>query len=86
MPTRPCLLCDQPAVSPRAKYCAVHRAVGRENQRRATAAATMRRWAEWREAGIDPTHGGEAARRRGETIRESNREKPRRKRREAPAE
>ena len=48
-------------------------------QREATAKANRRRWEEWRAQGLDPAHGGEAARKRGEKIAESDRQKPRRR-------
>jgi hypothetical protein len=35
------------------------------------------RWEKWREEGIDPTHGGEVAKKQGEAISRSNRQKPR---------
>lgn len=38
-------------------------------------------WTSWRAAGIDPAHGGQAARKRGEKIAASNRERPRRQKR-----
>jgi hypothetical protein len=37
-----------------------------------------KRWEEWREQGIDPTHGVEAALKRGQAIVRSNSQKPRR--------
>ena len=50
-------------------------------QREATAKANRRRWEEWKAAGVDPAHGGEAARKRGEKIAASDRRKPRRRKR-----
>jgi len=35
------------------------------------------RWEKRRAEGIDPSHGGEVARKRGEAIARSNRQKPR---------
>ena len=48
-------------------------------QREATAAANRARWEEWRAAGVDSAHGGEAAKKRGAKIAESDRQKPRRR-------
>ena len=48
-------------------------------QREATATANRRRWQEYHATGADPLHGGEAAKKRGAAIAESNRAKPRRK-------
>lgn len=74
-----CALCEKPPTSRGAKYCQEHRSAWRLNQKVAAAEFNRKRWEQWRAAGIDPTHGGEAAERRGSTIAESNREKPRRK-------
>jgi len=71
-----CQECGQPLWSQWSQYCPACR-----KERRA--AWTKARWKDWREEGRDPTHGGEAARKRGEAIARSNRLKPR-KRREAP--
>lgn len=80
MPNPTCALCDKPPTSRGAKYCVKHRTQWRENQRAAIRAWNMRQWAERKATGIDTTHGGEAAEKRGRTIAESNREKPRKKR------
>jgi hypothetical protein len=45
----------------------------------ATAAHNRERWKEWKAKGIDPAHGGEAAKKRGAKIAESDRRKPRRR-------
>jgi len=79
MPPRLCTACGALAVSRWSKYCAACREIGRQNQKAATSRANQLRWAEWRERGIDPTHGGEAAAKRGAAIRQSNVEKPRRR-------
>jgi hypothetical protein len=48
-------------------------------RRGGTAEENRKHWGAWTTAGIDPTHGGEASRKRGETIGKSNRLKPRRR-------
>lgn len=67
-----CAICGNPSSSRGAKYCALHREVGRGNARQATAEANRERWQKWREQGIDPTHGGRAAERRSSSISLSN--------------
>lgn len=81
---RLCRHCGAETGDRRRRYClaVVCREAARQAQREATAAANRRRWEAWRAAGVDPTHGGEAARRRGKAIAESNRAKPRRRKTE----
>lgn len=69
-----CVLCSAPTRSRHAKYCAV---CGPKVSAEAASAYLHRRWAEWRAAGLDPTHGGEATEKRAAAIAESNRAKPR---------
>ena len=73
------------AVARGRKYCPAEAcaAVARTNRSLGTAAANAARWAAWKAAGIDPTHGGEAGEKRGAAIAASNREKPRRKKKTA---
>lgn len=85
MPWNRCKLCSEPATSRGAKYCLAHRAVGRRNAAMASSKATKRRWRLWKKAGIDPSHGGEAAAKRAGAVAESNRAKPRRKKVAEPA-
>lgn len=81
---------DKLAKTPDLRFCsrrcfAAYRSAHPEEyrkQREATAAANRRRWQEYHAAGTDPLHGGEAAKKRGAAIAESNREQPRRKRRD----
>jgi hypothetical protein len=51
------------------KYCDEHRPSPSEQ--------IKARWEKWREEGIDPTHGGEVAKKRGEAIARSNSLNPR---------
>ena len=75
-----CAVCNEPATSRSAKYCAEHRDEGRKNARAATAEWNRQQW-RLRQAGTipDPTHGGAAAEKRGAAIGQSNREQPRKR-------
>lgn len=81
MPHNTCAVCGAPATSRQALYCAEHRAIGRQRAGLATSESNRRRWAAWRVAGVDPTHGGEATAKRSAAISESNRMKPRKAKR-----
>ena len=78
---------DKLAAHPAMRFCSracfqAHRKAHPElyqAQREETAEANRRRWEEWKAAGVDPAHGGEAARKRGEKIAASDRQKPRRR-------
>ena len=58
--------------------CAALDPAYREAQRQATAQANKERWEEWKTEGHDPTHGGQAAEKRGKAIAESNRRRAKR--------
>lgn len=66
------------------------REIARQNQARsprkiaASKERMHRRWEEWWEQGINPTATPEALRKKGPKIAVSNRQKPRRKRKEKP--
>lgn len=62
------------------RYCSRQCANANPTKRARMSAWTRARWAEWHAEGHDPTHGGEAAAKRGAAIAESNQAKPRRKR------
>src|SRR5215213_6188185 len=51
----------------------------RHNVQQRAGAAGRERLQELRDAGLDPAHGGEAARKRGEKVAASNRRNPRRR-------
>jgi CRISPR-associated protein Cas1 len=68
-----CQRCGEP-VARRRKLCGVCLPIVRKER---TTEENRKRWEAWKEAGIDPTHGGEASRKRGEAIARSNRLKPR---------
>lgn len=57
-PTRGTKYCHQPEC----------RAVGKKNAAEATRTHNLKRWARWRELGIDPSHGGAAAASRGHKM------------------
>jgi CRISPR associated protein Cas1 len=69
-----CQRCGEP-VARRRKLCDTCLPIARRER---TAEENRKRWEAWKAAGIDPTHGGAAAQKRGETIARSNRLKPRR--------
>lgn len=77
-----CCLCGAPSPG-RAIYCLAEACQAAKTSKRAAlnAAILARREVLRAETGYDPAHGGEAARKRGETIARSNRERPRRQRR-----
>jgi hypothetical protein len=63
-----CCVCGVEVFGTR-KYCDKHKPSPSEQ--------IKARWEQWKEEGIDPSHGGDVARKRGEAIARSNSQKPR---------